>query len=71
MVFMSRELFEKLSYAAIGVVALLLLLMIGRFVPEYLNPYFLGTSIGLLVVRFAGRAYFLVKDAKEKKKGTR
>ncbi|MHC1737381.1 MAG: hypothetical protein AB9882_05180 [Ignavibacteriaceae bacterium] len=63
---MSKELFEKLSYGAIGVVALLLLLMIGKIVPEYVNPYFLGMSIALLVVRFAGRAYFLVKDAKKK-----
>lgn len=68
---MSKELFEKLSYAAIGIVALLLLLMIGKFVPEYLNIYFLGGSIALLLVRFTGRAYFMIKDARDKKRVTK
>lgn len=64
---MNKETFEKLSYIAIGIVALLLLMMIAKLVPEYMNIYFLAFSIVLLLLRFGGRTYFLTKDWKSRK----
>ena len=57
-----------MSYVAIGIVALLLLLMMTKAVPEYLNVYLLAGSIFLLVVRFGGRTYFLIRDHRVKRK---
>lgn len=59
---MNRKVFEKLSYAAIGIVAILLVLMLTNIIPRSANLYVLFFAVFLLVLRLVFRVIFFVKD---------
>lgn len=61
---MNRKSFEKLSYAAIGVVAILLVLMLTNMIPRSANIYVLLFAVILLVLRLVFRVLYFVKDRK-------
>lgn len=63
---MKRKKFEYFSYAAIGLVFILLVLMLTRTIPAEWYYYVLGFSIVLLLVRLIFRIYFAVQDRKIK-----
>jgi hypothetical protein len=61
-----RKKFEIFSYAAIGIVFILLVLMLTKTIPVEWYYYVLGFSIILLVIRLVFRIYFAVQDRKNK-----
>ena len=63
---MRRKNFEIFSYATIGLVFILLILMLTKTIPVEWYYYVLGFSILLLVIRLIFRIYFAVQDRKLK-----
>ncbi len=63
---MKRKKFEYFSYAAVGLVFVLLILMLTQTIPTEWYYYVLGFSIILLLVRLIFRIYFAVQDRKVK-----
>lgn len=61
---MSRTLFEKLSYLALGIVFVLFVLMMTEAVPVWTYIYIVAFSIFLLVFRLGFRIYFIIKEKK-------
>lgn len=61
---MSRTLFEKLSYVALGIVFVLFVLMMTEAVPVWTYIYIVAFSIFLLVFRLGFRIYFIIKEKK-------
>lgn len=61
---MDKKLFEKLSYGAIGIVAVLLVLMLLKIIPREANLYVLFFAVMLLVLRLVFRVVFFIKDRK-------
>ncbi|MEO8398460.1 MAG: hypothetical protein ABI550_01455 [Ignavibacteriaceae bacterium] len=64
-----RKKFEIYSYVSIGIVAVLLVLMIFKLVPNAWFIYILGFSIILMVIRFSLRIYYGIQDRKNKMGG--
>jgi hypothetical protein len=61
---MSRQLFERLSYVALGIVLVLFILMMSEAVPVWTYIYIVGFSVFLLVFRLGFRIYFIIKEKK-------
>lgn len=62
----NQKKFEIFSYASIGFVALVLILMFAKVIPISLYVPVLVFCLILIAIRFALRFYFIFKDKKSK-----